>query len=372
MARESEFGGMNRAPGRSSVRQVAGGLARLGLAAAGLVSLLQWMEADAPYHEEIARHAVSGRSLVGYLAWLVVYAAGGECLLRWGQRRANRRGLWAGRLLGAAVGMLVHARYGVVQAGYGGLLGLAAARAYEVIGRTWVMALWHLLWDGAAVLVSLGIALAGPGEGQARLLYHYKERQIGAGLLVHHPRWSWIDLAHASPRAVRELEQTLDRAGGGPLRVTIGFGDAWGRHHRIALSLQLREAPRSPGERWAIACGALLALGVAAEHTQETLPWWRGTRLSAWQEEDLRSALWGCLAQDPARPPEPPGLDHDRARLLARWRDEGRARVLRQARTIERPALTPAERESLRRIMGAWPRWRVIHSETPPTAQGVF
>lgn len=212
---------------------------------------------------------------------------------------------------------------------------------------------------GLALAVFLPSALAFRGSARTALLARIKRSQADEGRLHLAPRWGLVDRSHVDATrehvriarahlrdpATRQLPLRLVSEGG-----TLA-GAAWSTVHvyRLVQPDRLDPAQIDDAAR-AIALQAAFDLEVE----QERAPWSTGLRLTAWQLEDLPSALYavGCDPNEATTP------------ALAYFDAAAPDFANTLVRTLAAPAeLTPAEQAQLQRIRAAGQLWTADFSE---------
>ncbi len=194
-------------------------------------------------------------------------------------------------------------------------------------------------------------------DGAARhaVLCADKAYQIAGGRLVLAQRWGYVDLAHAAAtrahfaQARAYLADPLRRAR--PLVLEVECTTLAGSSWVVRRSYRLRDPEVLAAEDMnATAAAIALQMAFDVEATQEHAPWSTALPISAWQFEDLSSALFATIADTAAIQP--------RALALGDFGAHGAALVTRPARTIALPAsASEAERHAFSRVRRCHSFW---------------
>jgi hypothetical protein len=302
-----------------------------------LLGVLVLPDLSQPYLAEVANHAQTPSDLALYLALVTCLAVGREVIGRSVvQRFATRRfGIAGGLVLGTLAVSVVHARYGLLAAGYGALTALVGSVFYARTRRLTSLLVWHVQWDVAAVVATCLLAMAMPNSARTEMLYAYKAQQVAEGSLVFDPDHGWVDTRHADPSTLRRVSAEL-REGAREVQISTRFSTAWGGARTVRRAYRVGELPDEDVE--AVACALFLDHAVAVEQSQERLPFWLGTRVSAFQPDDLTGNALACAGWA--------GGLADRER----WRREGRSVVAQQVREVPLPPSARARLKGVRRL----------------------
>ena len=197
-------------------------------------------------------------------------------------------------------------------------------------------------------------ALVRPGSARTAIVFVDKTTQIKEGRLVATSRWGLVDQSHIEgveghiAAARSHLSNPERRAQ--PLVLDWYCRTLRGGQRTIHREYQLRD-PESFAEADidAAARAVVLQLAYDVEYYQDHAPARTGMGLSAWQFEDLPSALYATIA---IRDPLASGSATD---IFAR---DGWELVSHQARTYALPAsASPAERAAYRQVREAHALW---------------
>lgn len=332
-------------------------LLALHLGGLALVGILACLGGTPSYLGEVATHTISLGAILWYCVYLIAYASLVEASLRLLQEALCRRGwsLLSLTLPALAYGAL-HLHYSVTGFFYATLLGAFVAWRASLVRRWWWFVLWHIQWDLMAFAATIVLVLASPGEPRTLFSYHYKASRIEAGALQYRPGWGWFDLKHASPRHFQQVERAIFTQASS-LTLETDFSDSLGQRHSVERQYKVHPHPTDPRLRWGISAGIALDLAQQSEAAQEQGPIWWGARMSAWQFDDLPSALRACLDLYPAAP-TPPAMITEKAALLARWNLEGHTLVQTEHRALTLPdSASDQERAALYWIQAARAYW---------------
>ena len=316
-----------------------------------------------PYLEAVGHAAVTPGRLLLYCAGIAAYSA----LLELGLRSlvqepiARRTGRLAHLAVPAAAlaYALTHAIYHPAGVLYAALLGTGTALAYAWL-RDWrPLALWHVQWNALAIGGTLILALWGPGDPRDAALFAYKAEAIERGTLVHAPGWGWVDRTHLPHEQLDQALAWTRGLPGDPLVLDAVLTDARGQRTPLAHPYALPATARDARHAWALSCAVVLDFHARHEQAQADQPWWTGTRLSAFQFDDLPSVLRACLDREPGATPA--ALTTDLADLRTRWHREGHDLVRTPIVVVDAPS---AVREAARELARG-----PAHPGAPPTVR---
>jgi len=174
-----------------------------------------------------------------------------------------------------------------------------------------------------AVMSFVLTALAGDGLPRRTVLVAVKGSQGRQGRLVVVDRWGAYDRSHGEGTAAH-FEIARRHLADPARRGAVLSLDAWGKDvlggtHRMVRGYRLRDPSEaaSPERLDDLARAVALQLAWDVEANQEAASWWTGLQLSAWQPEDLPSALYVLVAESPDAGDVAPwsgGLDSPRIR----------------------------------------------------------
>ena len=212
---------------------------------------------------------------------------------------------------------------------------------------------------GAVLLVAFVVtALLWNGPPRTSLLRGVKAQQARDGRLVRAARWGIVDREHVDATrrhlalARAHLRDPATR--GTPLVLVAEGGTLVGSAFRMANVYRLTDpSSLDPGQIEDAARAVALQAAYDLEVEQERAPWTSGLALTAWQPEDLPSALY-AVCVDPNEPTS--GLfEGDDAPLVGE--------LVRRFSVGEH--LTAAERSAVLRVRAAGELWMSTSPRTP-------
>lgn len=320
----------------------------------------------APYWREVCRHLITPQQILLYACALVVGSFFLEFFLREivqrkfaQQSRRDLRGL--GVVIVALLYGATHAVFNYTGVVYATLLGTITAVAYQRVNNWRILAIWHAQWNLLAVGGTLFLLFFPSLPPRSQLLYQYKYNEIKKGNLRYRPDWGWIDKQHYDYKTLRKINTWLEIPGKRryPLRVVVVRKNIWGQDCKTTNIFGLKNPQQklSRHERQKISGGILLAIHRKNESAQEVAPFGNGDFLSAWQFDDLPSAM--CVILDEATG-KPPVAFFDTTKAQQLWRQEGLALVSQKITTAfaneKQAALCQAMVAEITRFRAFWYR----------------
>lgn len=191
----------------------------------------------------------------------------------------------------------IHWQFGVIGLLYAVFLGLFLSIIYINDKKWTVFAIWHMTWAFIIIPISMAFCLFQDGPIRQDFLYVYKKRHILKEKMTYREGWGWVDDIHYRPDHYEHISQALNI---GESKVEIS--DGWITPLKIQVSFRCEyDISKSENEleNWAIKTGIMLDFMKANETVQEESPWYHANQLSAWQFDDMSSALLCCLDRLP-------------------------------------------------------------------------
>ena len=281
-----------------------------------------------PYITYMAIHVLSLKDFLQYLVLLAIYGFAVEFFLR-ALIQEKILGLgetWLIKTLAVIVPVLlclsIHWKFGAVGMVYGGILSLFLAIVYVLKKKWQVFAIWHVTWPLIVIPLSMIFCLFQDGSIREDFLYVYKKRHILKEKMFYREGWGWVDAVHYRPDHFEDISKALKN---GDKKVSIS--DGWTTPLKISVSFTCDyKISQSDDEleNWAIITGIMLDFMRANETVQEESPWYHANQLSAWQFDDMSSALLCCLDRLPSNHKLKAGNTiSDKDALLENWVSEG-------------------------------------------------
>ena len=294
-----------------------------------LLRLIFGAEAFSPYVREMAGSIMSVRDISIYLLSLSLYGFFLELLLRRVVQQKLQRYGKAALLAPVIIYMAIHLRYGWFGCLYAGGAGLLLTLWFERRNCWKELSLWHAQWGAVTVALCMLLCVIADGRIREDFLFAYKKRHLRKGLLYYRCDWGWVDKVHYRPDHFEEIHRALKEG-----RKELTLGDSWVTPLRIPVSFSAtyRLTPGTDAEqRWAQCCGIMLDFMELNETVQEQSPWYHGNQLSAWQFDDVSSALLCSLDHRPETLKSSAGKEiRELSELLQKWQQLGRREVGRK------------------------------------------
>ncbi|MCM8531923.1 MAG: CPBP family intramembrane metalloprotease [Lentisphaeraceae bacterium] len=296
-----------------------------------------------PYVREVATHILTVKDFSTYLISLAVY---GFCL-EWFLRRMIQDRLLSSekkvvRLLAfiipVLVYVLIHSRYGFIGYLYSFIVGAFLA-AYYLKKKDWLtFSIWHMCWGFIIVPLTMTLCVFMDGSIRDDFLFEYKKRHILKGKMYYQKDWGWVDKVHYRPDHFEHFMKALESG-----KKSVEMSESWITPLKIPVSFTcVYEIEKSENdlENWAIVTGMMLDFMRANETVQLESPWYHGNQLSAWQFDDMSSALFCSLQYLPESHKFTFGEEvFDEGKLMAIWVKEGELLITQKVKEEESWAL---------------------------------
>lgn len=289
-------------------------------------------ESFSPYVKCLAGQILSVKEVFVFLALFSIAGFTLEFLLRKQiqDRLLNMAKKWstlAAILVPALLCLLLHSTFGFIGLIYGILCGLVQSSFY-LWKKDWLtFSLWGMFWGFIIVPFSMATCVFVDGQVRNDFLFAYKKRHIIKEKMYYQKNWGWVDHVHYRPDHFEHLMDALNKAEG---KGAVEISEGWTTPLRIKVNFTVKyefQVPNTPGEKWAMVTGMMLHFMRFNETVQEESPWYHGNQLSAWQFDDMSSALLCCLDRYPGGSPVTGDEVHDTKTLLEIWGKTGEAVV---------------------------------------------
>ena len=145
--------------------------------------------------------------------------------------------------------------------------------------------LFLLPWIFWLLLSLCGLLLDLPLGSAHPILAVYKRDLVRGGRIAFCTDWGWVDRRHS----LTEVLVQMEKADSSPVSISHWFFGGWGRDY--ALHLEARCHSRQ--EVWR----CLQLLGERCEREESQLPWYYGSRVSAYHADDLASVYLTIFRQ---------------------------------------------------------------------------
>jgi hypothetical protein len=218
--------------------------------------------------------------------------------------------------------IIIHSSYGWTGVIYAFVTGTFLT-LYYLRKKDWLtFSLWHMLWGFIIVPLTMVACVFIDGPIRNDFLFAYKKRHIIKQKMHYQKKWGWVDTIHYRPDHFEHLQGALRKG-----EKSVSISDGWVTPLKIAVSFscdyQIKQSENAL-ENWAIITGMMLDFMYCNESVQEGSPWYHGNQLSAWQFDDMSSALLCCLD----RLPQENALDlgekvYTEQALMKLWNEQG-------------------------------------------------
>ena len=265
-------------------------------------------ESFSPYVKSLAGQILSVKEVFIFLFLFSIIGFALEFLLRKQiqDRLLNLDKKWgtaASILVPALICVILHFSFGYVGLIYGILCGLIQSLFY-LWKKDWLtFALWGMTWGFIIVPFSMATCVFVDGQVRNDFLFAYKKRHIIKQKMYYQENWGWVDDIHYRPDHYDHLMKAVNTAiDEGEVEIVEG----WVTPLRIKVTFSAKysfKVPETDLEKWAMVTGMMMHFMRHNETVQEKSPWYHGNQLSAWQFDDMSSALLCCLDRFPGDKP---------------------------------------------------------------------
>lgn len=256
------------------------------------------------YVKEMAMNILSVKEVIVYITILAIYGFVLELLLRKiiQDRLLSSDAKWI-RALAVIIPVilytLIHSRYGLTGVIYGLATGLFLS-LYYLKRKDWLtFSLWHMCWGVVIVPLSMAICVFVDSQVRNDFLFSYKKKHILKEKMYYREAWGWVDKVHYRPDHFDHLMHALENS---KEKGQVEIEDGWVTPLKISVRFSAKyefTVPKTAREKWGIVTGMMLHFMRLNETVQEESPWYHGNQLSAWQFDDMSSALLCSLDRYP-------------------------------------------------------------------------
>ncbi|MCM8534347.1 MAG: CPBP family intramembrane metalloprotease [Lentisphaeraceae bacterium] len=300
-------------------------------------------DAFRPYVREVAVHILTVKDFSIYLLSLAVYGFFLELFLRRVVQdkllAAEKKGIkFLALIVPLLINILIHSRFGLIGYIYSFVIG-AFLSIYYLKSKDWLtFSIWHMCWGFIIVPLTMAACVFMDGSIRDDFLFEYKKRHILKGKMYYQSGWGWVDKVHYRPDHFEHFMKALE-SGGEKVEMT----ESWVTPLKIPVSFTCAyEMVRADNEleNWAIVTGMMLDFMRMNETVQLESPWYHGNQLSAWQFDDMSSALFCSLQYLPKDKRLVFGEEvFDQEKLMAIWVEEGESLITQKVKEEESWAL---------------------------------